>query len=697
MKRILIRVAGVALAAQLVSAAAPQAGDAERQLRAAMNTATVDGNLAGAIDQYKAIVARYEKTNRQVAADALVRMAECYQKLGDSESKRIYERLLREFADQGEAVKIARAHLGGADTGRAKGDRPVWSGGFVDGFGTISPDGRYLTYTDWGANAALMLHDMATGTNRRLTPPSAQGATEFSTISRDGKYVAYNWRNDQRRYELRVASLQGTGTPESRRVLDLEDADYIAPFDWSPDGQWIAVGIARKDRTVQIGLEAVRAGALRVLKSLVHWKVDTKIFFSPDGRYIAYDRLAGDATNDRHVFVIAIDGSRETPVVEHPSQNIVMGWSPDGKYVLFASDRSGSMGLWLAAVSEGKPQGTPILVKRDLGTSWSNGLTASGTMYVWRGASATYIQVAPIDLTAGKLVPTFSPVFQRFIASRGRPDWSADGKLLAYSSCASGGAGPCTLFIRSTETGQVRELRPALAYFGFPRWSPTGRALMLPGTDLKGRQALFNIDAQTGDVSILLTAEDIDKSIASPQWGADGKSVYYRTPDQRLIARDLTSRKETEAGRASAEWRAFAISPDGRSVAAIATDASSNTTVVVGPLQGERRTVLRLTRPASIVSTQDFAWTLDGRALIVVKQPTQDRDHNEVWLVPLDGAAPRRLEIDTDSWQLDNGFRLSPDGRQIAFVASAGKRGQEIWALENFLPPAPAAERSPSK
>src|SRR5438093_496855 len=115
MKTMLIRVVGVALAAQLVAAAAQQAGDAERQLRAAMNAATVDGNLAGAIEQYKAIVARYEKTNRQAAATALVRMAECYQKLGDAESKRIYERLLREFADQGEAVKIARAHLGGVE------------------------------------------------------------------------------------------------------------------------------------------------------------------------------------------------------------------------------------------------------------------------------------------------------------------------------------------------------------------------------------------------------------------------------------------------------------------------------------------------------------------------------------------------------------------------------------------------------
>jgi hypothetical protein len=32
------------------------------------------------------------------------------------------------------------------------------------------------------------------------------------------------------------------------------------------------------------------------------------------------------------------------------------------------------------------------------------------------------------------------------------------------------------------------------------------------------------------------------------------------------------------------------------------------------------------------------------------------------------------------------GFRISPDGRQIAFVAATGGTGQEIWAIENFLP-----------
>src|SRR5512147_3093522 len=76
---------------------------ADVALQAAIRAETVDGNLADAIKRYADIAATY-KSNRPVAASALVHMAECYQKLGDSEAKRVYERLIREFADQPEAV-----------------------------------------------------------------------------------------------------------------------------------------------------------------------------------------------------------------------------------------------------------------------------------------------------------------------------------------------------------------------------------------------------------------------------------------------------------------------------------------------------------------------------------------------------------------------------------------------------------------
>lgn len=345
MKSLLIAIASVALAATLVGAAGGATQDAERQLKAAMNTELVDGNLKLAIEQYKKVA---DSGNRVLAAQALLRMADCYQKLGDREAQTIYERLVRDYGDQKDAVASARIRLGtkGA-TVTARGDRAVWSGPEADGFGTISPDGRFLTYTDW-STGRLALRDLVAGTDHPLTTGTYDdGMTQFSAISKDGKQVAYEWLDtkvppDARRFELRVAKLQGTSLAESRRLFGDPDVTSVAPNDWSTDGKWIAVTVRRRDLSNQVAVVSVSDGALKVLKSL-DWPGATKVFFSPDGRYVAYDAVVAGTTNQQHVHVMSIDGAQETPVVVDSSQNIVMGWSPDGRQLLFASDRTGSL------------------------------------------------------------------------------------------------------------------------------------------------------------------------------------------------------------------------------------------------------------------------------------------------------------------------------------------------------------------
>src|SRR5258706_9736064 len=83
-------------------------GRTDLQLQAAINKETVEGDLKGAIEQYKKIA---QGSDRAVAAKALVRMGECYEKLGDAEARKAYERVVRDFGDQKEAAEAARAKL----------------------------------------------------------------------------------------------------------------------------------------------------------------------------------------------------------------------------------------------------------------------------------------------------------------------------------------------------------------------------------------------------------------------------------------------------------------------------------------------------------------------------------------------------------------------------------------------------------
>ncbi len=98
------------------------AGQADKQaevlLQAAQNTELVQGDLEAAIGQYKKILATYGGS-RAVAAKALVRMGHCYERLGNAEARRAYERVVREYVDQSEAAGEARARLAALAQDRA--------------------------------------------------------------------------------------------------------------------------------------------------------------------------------------------------------------------------------------------------------------------------------------------------------------------------------------------------------------------------------------------------------------------------------------------------------------------------------------------------------------------------------------------------------------------------------------------------
>ena len=98
---------------------------------------------------------------------------------------------------------------------------------------------------------------------------------------------------------------------------------------------------------------------------------------------------------------------------------------------------------------------------------------------------------------------------------------------------------------------------------------------------------------------------------------------------------------------------------------------------------GEPQELLRANVPEGFDGYR-MIWTPDGRAVVLIKSLAKGQ---ELWLVPVSGGQARKLDIDVNDWVIaGGGFSLDPAGRQIAFVAEAGKMGPEVWALENVLP-----------
>src|SRR5713101_6517999 len=105
---------------------------AEVLMQAAHQKQLVEGQLEEAIQLYKRIVQEHAGS-RAVAAKALLEMGLCYEKLGNTEARKAYERLLRDYGDQNEAAVAARKRLAalgqpaGSSTGTEMVTRRVWA------------------------------------------------------------------------------------------------------------------------------------------------------------------------------------------------------------------------------------------------------------------------------------------------------------------------------------------------------------------------------------------------------------------------------------------------------------------------------------------------------------------------------------------------------------------------------------------
>src|SRR5205823_6457997 len=277
----------------------------------------VEGDLKGAIEQYKKLA---EGKDRAIAAKALIRLGECYEKLGQADSRKAYERVIREFADQPESVSVARTKLSGSDSHNVaparQAARQIWISATEDAGGNVpSQDGRYIGYTDW-ETGDLGVRDLVANTSRRLTNTGGWEVSgdyaEGAVVSPDGRQIAYTWEMEKElRSELRILPVNGTERTPPRTVHRSESFnDYMAPRGWTPDGKQLLVVHTLLDRTSQIAMVSVADGSIRVIKS-VAWQ-NPGASLSPDGRYIAYDLPADDKTGARDIFVLAVDGSQES-------------------------------------------------------------------------------------------------------------------------------------------------------------------------------------------------------------------------------------------------------------------------------------------------------------------------------------------------------------------------------------------------
>ncbi len=672
-------------------------------------TMETKGDLKGAIKLFSEIIKKYPD-EREYAAKSQLYIGLCYEKLGLKQAQKAFQNVIDNYPDQTEAVKVAKEKLNILLKAQAVvevGDkefkiRKVCEGPDIDILGEVSPDGRHISYTDWGTGD-LAIYEIATGRKRRITKPTEEEPFGFvlrSPWSPDSKKIAYNWHNKDAFWDMRIIGIDGS----KPRVLYRDKDVYPQPADWSPDGKYILTIFDNyhKDKINQVGLVSVADGSVSILEALAG-RTLYYMYFSPDGHYITYDYPQKEGSQDRDIFLYSIEEKREIPLIQHPADDRSEGWTSDGKYILFGSNRLGTLDAWVILVKEGNPQGDPILVKKEIGSVSPMEFAPDGSFYYGRRIEVRDVYTATFDEGRDKLLAPPMKLTGRFVGNNFSPEWSPGGKYLAYISKRpaagkdfSKGFGANSLYVLSLESGEEREVvRPQqIRSFGGVsrglRWSPEGSAILASGYDKKG-QGIYIVDVKTGEISVALYGE---AQIMDPTWSADGKAIFFTERDwQKRISRiykyDLKTKQKKEIHHQAKNLNWLALSPDGRTFAFVSWEKDPDSKTGLQALKilpvagGEPRKVAEILGGNCWTMT----WSADSRELFFGKNlrtPNKGGTPKgyELWRISVEGGEPHKICGGTTGGLSE--LRVHPDGRGFAFRSR--RSSAEIWVMENFLP-----------
>ncbi len=666
-----------------------------------------EGNLQEAIDLYDRIVRDFPD-DHALAAKALVQMGQCYEKLGRAEAKKAYERVIRDYADQAEPLQVARARLA-ALTRPPRHEmtvRRVWSGPMADIDGEISPDGRYLSFVDWDDRRPGRPgpHD---GKNRRLTnkgpwTDSQELRPLFQVVSRRHRRSPTTGMPEPTTgcNELRVADIENA---QSRLLYDPGEDVVYDP--WSTGLRTAGRSVLRlsaptSKKPLQLAAIPAAGGKVRIIKGMDgRYPPDTLAGFSPDGRQILCTQPSGKDSGSADVFALSSDGLSETRLVDHPANDVAAGWSPDGKWVLFVSDRTGTLDLWMIPVDDGKPSGEPRLVKSGTGRIWPLGFDSGGRYYYGTGSRGGDIYTLTLDPLTGRVLSAPSRAIKRFQGSNEWPSYSKEGAFLAYVSAAWFFDGPACSFQRPLHP-LARDRRGAGVCDGL---STAGRPPVLARRDdgVRGGMGRREQDRhlpgghdQPG-ISLLSWRRERVRASDAHAVAPDGTALFYARCDDadkacRIVKRDLASGSDTEMYRGPDERPSIALSPDGRTLAFITVPRepdSERVVRVVPAAGGAPREIYRFRHFGAGWITLEFS--ADGKSLFIPRKLTPPEDpYWTLFSVPVEGGEAQDLGVKMVS--IDK-VTAHPDGERVSFASrGAEEKGDEVWVIEDFLPKATA-------
>ena len=332
-----------------------------------------------------------------------------------------------------------------------------------------------------------------------------------------------------------VARSASAQTPDKRPVTfhDLISMHRLSDPQISPDGKWVAYGVATPDYDANhlvknIWIVTVAGGEPR---QLTHGGSDERARWSPDGKSLSF---LASSDGIAQVYTIPVDGGAPVKVTSLSGGADNEIWSPDGKWIAFTSsvypdcndDACNAARDAAKAKSKVKAYVAEKLLYRHW-TTWSDGkrshlfvVAASGGTPRDLTPGADY-DVPPFSLDGAEAI-AFSPDSLElcFTANTDKDEaTSTNGDLFTVPS--SGGAEP-----KRITTNPADDWGPAYSPDG--KWIAY-RAQLQPGYE-SDRWRLMLYDRASGKITNL--TENFDRNVDSAAWSADSKNIYFQTEEK---------------------------------------------------------------------------------------------------------------------------------------------------------------------
>lgn len=167
--------------------------------------------------------------------------------------------------------------------------------------------------------------------------------------SPDGKHLAYI-RLNKRTAEVQMVTWDAA-TRQEKVVATLQHR-LMFVYDWSPDGQWLAVAVenAGNEQTEIWKYRASGVSKPEDAQKIIASRPDESLYqarFSADGRWIVYEGVIASSRGDRSgIYVAPASGGQGIRITEDENWQDKPRWSADGRRVYFVGERNGYLNVF---------------------------------------------------------------------------------------------------------------------------------------------------------------------------------------------------------------------------------------------------------------------------------------------------------------------------------------------------------------